>query len=34
MHSSLSVISEAEHTFHTVFQDHQYKVGHDCSPAF
>lgn len=26
MHSSLSVISEAEHTFHTVFQDHQYKV--------
>lgn len=26
MHSSLSVINGAEHTFHTVFQDHQYKV--------
>lgn len=26
MFSSLSVISEAEYTFYTAFQDHQYKV--------
>ncbi|XP_078114833.1 CTD small phosphatase-like protein 3 [Sander vitreus] len=26
MFSSLNVIEEAEHTFHTAFQDHQYKV--------
>lgn len=26
MLSSLNMISEAEHTFHTAFQDHQYKV--------
>lgn len=26
MFSSLNVISEAEYTFYTAFQDHQYKV--------
>lgn len=26
MFSSLNVIEDAEYTFHTTFQDHQYKV--------
>lgn len=26
MYSSLTVIEDAEYTFNTVFQDHQYKV--------
>lgn len=28
MFSSLNVIDEAEYTFYTTFQDHQYKVIH------
>lgn len=37
MFSSLSVMDQAEHTFYTTFQDHQYKVFrryvHECAPA-
>ena len=30
MFSSLNVIEEAEYTFYTAFQDHQYKVNTRC----
>lgn len=30
MFSSLNVIEDAEYTFHTAFQDHQYKVTTRC----
>lgn len=31
MFSSLNVIEDAEYTFHTTFQDHQYKVKTHCA---
>lgn len=34
MFSSLNVIDEAEYTFYTAFQDHQYKVTAHCMWLF